>query len=58
MEQSLVSRLEALAQALREREHELHAILDNMPAMIGCWDRELRNRFGNHAYREWFGIDP
>lgn len=58
MDISLVSRLEALTQALREREHELQSILDNMPAMIGCWDRELRNRFGNHAYREWFGIDP
>ncbi|MEI6559495.1 MAG: ATP-binding protein [Rhodospirillaceae bacterium] len=38
--------------------HDLQAILDNMPAMIGYWDRNLRNRFGNRAYREWFGIDP
>lgn len=29
-----------------------------MPALIGCWDRDLRNRFGNYAYRDWFGIDP
>ncbi|MBS4019433.1 MAG: PAS domain-containing protein [Dechloromonas sp.] len=47
-----------LARTLHEREHELQIIIDNMPALIGCWDKELRNRFGNHAYREWFDIDP
>ncbi len=26
--------------------------------MIGYWDRSLRNRFGNQAYAQWFGIDP
>lgn len=26
--------------------------------MIGYRDRRLRNRFANHAYRDWFGIDP
>jgi PAS domain S-box-containing protein len=26
--------------------------------MIGYWDRNLRNRFANHAYRDWFGVDP
>lgn len=57
-ESSITLRLDALARSLREREHELQAVLDNMPAMIGCWDRNLRNRFGNYAYREWFGIDP
>jgi PAS domain-containing protein len=35
MEIPPVSKLERLAQALREREHELQSILDNMPAMIG-----------------------
>jgi PAS domain S-box-containing protein len=46
------------SEKLRQREHDLTAILDNMPAMIGYWDSNLRNRFGNHAYRDWFGIDP
>lgn len=26
--------------------------------MIGYWDRDLRNRFGNRAYYDWFGVDP
>lgn len=33
-------------------------ILNNLPALIGYWDRDLRNCFGNSAYLEWFGIDP
>ena len=54
--------LEKLVQArtaeLELARHDLQAILDNMPAMIGYWDRNLRNRFGNRAYRDWFGVDP
>jgi PAS domain S-box-containing protein len=43
---------------LRQRERDLRSILDNVPSMIGYWDKSLCNRFGNHAYRYWFGIDP
>ncbi|MBI5164873.1 MAG: response regulator [Magnetospirillum sp.] len=41
----------------RERERDIRTILDHMPSMIGYWDRNLRNRFGNAAYHTWFGID-
>lgn len=58
MKKSQVAELEALSRDLRERERDLQVILDHMPAMIGCWDRELRNRFSNQAYREWLGVDP
>jgi PAS domain S-box-containing protein len=45
--------------AERDRvEHDLQSILDNMPAMIGYWDKTLHNRFGNYAHADWFGIDP
>lgn len=52
------SALEALRRILSERERDLRSILDNMPVMIGYWDTEMRNRFGNHAYMTWFGVDP
>lgn len=39
-------------------QRHLKNILDHMPAMIGYWGRDLRNRFGNHAYYDWFGINP
>jgi len=34
------------------------AALDALPAMVGYWDRELRNRLANRAYVEWFGRTP
>jgi len=45
-------------QALRDRERDLTHVLDNTPALIGYWDRNLVNRFANHAFIEWFGIRP
>lgn len=36
----------------------LTALLDHQPAMIAYWDRDLHNRFANHAYIDWFGVDP
>jgi diguanylate cyclase (GGDEF)-like protein/PAS domain S-box-containing protein len=37
---------------------DLKAILDGLPAMIGYWDRDLRNRMANDAYVEFFGFTP
>lgn len=34
------------------------AILNALPAMIGYWDRKLRNRMANDAYVEFFGKSP
>jgi PAS domain S-box-containing protein len=54
LEELVASRTEAL----RQSERDVRTILDNMPAMIGYWDRDLRNRFANRNYRTWFGVDP
>lgn len=43
---------------LRDHEHQLMAVLNSVASMIGYWDCNLRNRFANHAYRDWFGVDP
>jgi diguanylate cyclase len=42
---------------LRQRERDLRSILDHIPSMVGYWDSKLRNRFGNHTYQSWFGVD-
>lgn len=46
------------AAQVARRDWGLRLILDNMPAMVGYWDKDLRNRFCNRAYLTWFGIDP
>ncbi|WP_395699490.1 response regulator [Aquabacterium sp.] len=58
LQQQLERRLDEQAATIRQRERDLHNILDNAPAMIGYWDAELRLRLGNKAYQQWFGVRP
>jgi PAS domain S-box-containing protein len=39
-------------------DRRLRVMFDSLPAMIGYWDRDLRNVIGNQAYVEWFGLTP
>ena len=57
IERSLRSQ-KAAAEGQERAKNDLQAILDNVPALIGYWDRDLHNRFGNHAYVDWFGCQP
>lgn len=57
LRESMARQREAEIQ-LRQRERDLRSILNHVPSLIGYWDKNLHNRFGNHAYRSWFGIDP
>ena len=43
---------------LRQVQQQLQTTIDHMPSLVGSWDIELRNRFGNRAYQEWFSITP
>jgi PAS domain S-box-containing protein len=43
-----------IAQARRD----LANILDGVHYLLGYWDADLRNRFGNRRYKDWFGYDP
>jgi len=44
--------------ALIEGQQILNSVLNHTPAMIGYWNQDLTNKFGNKAYEEWFGVDP
>ncbi|WP_029007876.1 response regulator [Azospirillum halopraeferens] len=52
-----VTERRAIERELRERQRFIKAITDNMPGMVGYWDADLRCRFANRAYRDWFGKD-
>ena len=45
----------AQEQKLGDNERFLRALTDNIPGMVGYWDRELRCRYANRAYFQWFG---
>ncbi|MES2887981.1 MAG: PAS domain S-box protein [Pseudomonadota bacterium] len=54
LERQVAERTASLDAAL----HDLRAILDAVPSMIGYWDTQLVNRVANRAYGEWCGRTP
>ena len=47
--------LAAATQGMKEKEHLMRLVTDNMPARIAYWDAGLNLRFGNQAFFQRFG---
>ncbi len=54
LERQVAERTRQVAQV----SQDLLAVLDAMPAMIGSWDTQLRNRFANRALAQVLGREP
>ncbi|HSW04335.1 diguanylate cyclase domain-containing protein [Aquabacterium sp.] len=52
-----ITAAKAAEQALRDSEHRLRMVTDNLPVLISCLDRDLRFRFVNRTYQQWFGSE-
>lgn len=50
-----LSERRAAEQALEANSRFLDTLSANIPGLVGYWDSELRCRFANIAYLEWFG---
>ncbi len=48
--------LQRLNRALRDNERFLQNVADNQPAALSYWGSDLRCRFANRAYCEWYGL--
>lgn len=47
-----------MEEELRHSEQQLRLVTDAVPMLIGYVDRDLRYRFVNATYRDWFGLEP
>jgi signal transduction histidine kinase/CheY-like chemotaxis protein len=57
LRQQLERRVQDQEATILEREHDLRALVDNVPTLMSYWDPGLRCRFGNRAHHDWFGVD-
>jgi two-component system sensor histidine kinase DctS len=44
-------------QIIEEKNKMFQKIMDNFPSMIGYWDKNLKNKFSNSAYKDYFQRD-
>ena len=47
--------LHATTWRLEQSERFIRTVTDNLPGMVSYWDADLRCRFANKFYNEWFG---
>ncbi|MEP7296068.1 MAG: EAL domain-containing protein [Burkholderiales bacterium] len=53
-----MQRLQQAVDRQAESAYDLRLVVDNVPAMLAYWNRDLTCRFANRAYEQWFGVTP
>ena len=52
------SEVDQAVQIYSEQKLFLQKVIDNIPAMVGYWDKNYRNVLANNAYYNFFGLTP
>ncbi|MEZ4371517.1 MAG: PAS domain S-box protein [Polyangiaceae bacterium] len=58
MNEHLEAQVAERTQKLNGALHDLENILDTLPSLVSYWDGDLKNRFANRVFHDWFGLDP
>lgn len=56
--QKAFKQAESASEASLKNEQLIRTIVNSTPNMMGYWDRDLRCRYANNAFSEWFGMSP
>jgi PAS domain-containing protein len=51
-----LQRRQAVSAQLQRAERDMSNILHSIPSLVGSWDVNLYNCFGNQAHETWFGV--
>lgn len=54
----LIADLRLSQAALEASENQLRTVADALPVLVAFVGRDMRYRFANRAYLDWFGVDP
>jgi diguanylate cyclase (GGDEF)-like protein/PAS domain S-box-containing protein len=56
--QKALKQAESTSEASLKNEQLIRTIVNSTPNMMGYWDRDLRCRYANNAFSEWFSMPP
>ncbi|MEY8689579.1 MAG: PAS domain S-box protein [Leptothrix sp. (in: b-proteobacteria)] len=53
-----ITELRRREKQLAERDQFVSRLANQLPGLVGYWDKDLHCRFANRTYMDWFGMDP
>jgi two-component system CheB/CheR fusion protein len=56
--QKALKQAESASEASLKSEQLIRTIIDSTPNMMGYWGSDLRCRYANNAFSQWFGMPP
>ncbi|PFG11502.1 diguanylate cyclase domain-containing protein [Marinobacter sp. LV10MA510-1] len=58
IQREALKQADSVSAASLKSDQLIRTIINSTPNMMGYWDRDLRCRYANNAFSEWFGMPP